>query len=56
MKIEPSGEYIDNSNPLVQEDIEYSIVGFSKTTVMLRKSKQVSKYNDGRPDKSEVFK
>lgn len=53
--VEPYGWYIDQSNPLVKEDIEYSIAGFSGGKLVLYKSKQTSEYNNGTPKKIETF-
>ena len=53
--VEPYGGYVDQSNPLVNEDIEYSIAGFSGEKLVIYKSKQTSEYNDGSPKKVETF-
>ncbi len=53
--IEPYGGYIDENNPLVKEDIEYSIAGFNGGKLVLYKSKQGSEYNDDTPTKVETF-
>ncbi|OQB44267.1 MAG: hypothetical protein BWY03_00238 [Parcubacteria group bacterium ADurb.Bin159] len=53
--IETYGGYVDRSNPLVKENIEYSIAGFSDGKLILYKSKQISEYNDGTPMKVETF-
>ncbi len=53
--IEPYGGYVDKNNPLVKEDIEYSIVGFSSGKLVLYKSKQTLEYNNGTPKKVETF-
>lgn len=49
------GGYIDQNNPLVKEDIEYSIAGFSGGKLVFYKSKQISEYNNGMPTKVESF-
>ncbi len=54
-KVEPYGEYIDQNNPLVKEDIEYSIAGFSGGKLVLYKSKRTLEYNNGTPKKVETF-
>jgi len=46
---------VDNSNPLVKRDIEYSIAESSDGKLTLYKSKQTSEYNDGTPKKIETF-
>jgi hypothetical protein len=53
--IEPYGGYVDQNNPLVKEDIEYSIAGFSGGKLVLYESKQTSEYNNGTPKKVETF-
>ena len=53
--VEPYGSYVDQNNPLVKEDIEYSIAGFSSGKLVLYKSKQTSEYNNGTPKKVETF-
>lgn len=53
--INPLGSYVDNSNPLVKEEIEYLIAGFSDRELILFKSKVVSEYNDGTPKKTKRF-
>ncbi len=52
---EPSNKYISDKNPLVGEDIEYSIAGFSNSKLVFYKSKQTSEYNNGNPKKIEIF-
>jgi len=53
--IEPSGGYISDSNPLVKEDVEYSIAGFSNGKLIFYKSSQTSEYNNGSRKKVETF-
>lgn len=53
--IEPYGGYVDESNPLIEEEIQYTLVQLSDTTFSLYKSKQISTYNDGTPTKIETF-
>lgn len=48
-------EYVNQSNPLIKEDIEYSIAGFSGGKLVLYKSKQTSEYNNGTSKKVETF-
>ena len=47
--------YVDQDNPLVKEDIEYSIADFSGGKLILYKSKQTSEYNNGTKKKVETF-
>jgi hypothetical protein len=53
--VETPGVYVVDSNPLVREDIEYSLAGFSGEKLILYKSKQTSEYNNGNPKKIETF-
>ncbi|MCX6737092.1 MAG: hypothetical protein NTW73_03355, partial [Candidatus Parcubacteria bacterium] len=53
--VEPYGGYVDQSNPLIKEDIEYSIAGFSGNKLVIYKSKQISEYNNGTAKKVETF-
>jgi len=53
--VEPYGGYVDQSNPLVKESVEYSIAGFSSGKLVLYKSKQTSEYNNGTPAEIETF-
>ncbi|MEM4181783.1 MAG: hypothetical protein QXX68_01355 [Candidatus Pacearchaeota archaeon] len=53
--VEPYGGYVDESNPLIKETIEYSIAGFSDGKLIVYKSKQTSEYNNGQPNKIETF-
>ena len=53
--IETDGGYVEKSNPLIKEDIEYSLAGNPNEKLTLNKSKQISEYNDGTPKKVEDF-
>jgi len=53
--LQPYGGNVDKSNPLIKEEIEYSIAGFSGGKLILYKSKQISEYNNGAPRKVETF-
>ena len=53
--IEPYGGYVDESNPLIKETIEYSIAGFKDGNLIIYKSKQTSEYNNGQSNKVETF-
>lgn len=53
--VEVYGGYIGQGNPLVKENIEYSIAGYSGGKLVLYKSKQISEYNNGMPTKVEAF-
>jgi hypothetical protein len=55
MTIDPYGGDIDNSNPLVKEDLEYTLIQLSDNSFSLYLSKQTSSYNDGTPVKVETF-
>lgn len=54
-KVEVYGGYVDQNNPLIKENIEYSIAGYSDGKLVLYKSKQTSEYNNGTPTKVETF-
>ena len=53
--IEPVGYYVDNSNPVVGEEQYYKIAGFTNTSIVLYKWKEVIRYNDGTPDKVQTY-
>jgi len=53
--VESYGGYVEESNPLIKETIEYSITEGLSSDVMIYKSGQISEYNDGRPNQIEVF-
>lgn len=53
--IEPFGGHVDQGNPLIREEIEYSIAGFSGEKLVLYKSKHTLEYNNGTPKKVETF-
>ncbi len=53
--IEPYGGYIDETNPLINETIEYSVAGYSDGKLVVYKSKQTSEYNNGQSNKVETF-
>ncbi|MBA1341687.1 MAG: hypothetical protein C5S40_06045 [ANME-2 cluster archaeon] len=55
VKIYPYGGYVYEDNPLIKEEIEYSIAGFADNKLILYSSKQTSEYNDGTPKKTEIF-
>ncbi len=54
-QISPYGGYVDENNPLIKLEIEYSILGFSDDKLILYKSKETSEYNDGTSTKVETF-
>ncbi len=54
VEIEPYGNWVPFSDPVSDEQIEYSIAGFSNGRILFYESKHTYKYNDGRPDKIEV--
>jgi hypothetical protein len=53
--IEPYGGYIDESNLLTKETIEYSIAGYQNGELIIYKSKQTSEYNNGQQNKVDTF-
>jgi hypothetical protein len=54
-EIRPAGGYVDNSNPLIKETIEYSITESPTGGLMAYMSKRTSEYNNVWPDKVETF-
>jgi len=54
-KLEPNGGYVKKDNPLVSEEIEYSLSKISDDKFVLYKSKLISKFNDGSLEKVETF-
>ncbi|WP_232221927.1 hypothetical protein [Methanococcoides burtonii] len=55
VKINPDWDVVNIANPLMKEDIEYSIAGFSEERLIIYKSRQVSEYKAGIPDRTEIF-
>jgi hypothetical protein len=55
-ELESFGGYVDDSNPLIKETIEYSITEFPNGSLIAYRSKQTYKYNNGQPDKVETFR
>ena len=53
--IEPNADYVDDSNPITAIEQYYKIVGFSKTNVVLYLLKEVTKFNDGKPDLTKTY-
>lgn len=53
--IEPYEGYVDDSIPISGIEEYYKVVGFSDSKVILYKWKQVTKYNNGKPDLTENF-
>ncbi len=57
--IDPKGGfdygYVPDSNPLLNETIEYSISGFVDGKLVIYKARQTSGYNDGTPVKVQTF-
>jgi hypothetical protein len=53
--LEPYGGYVDDNNPLIEDNIEYSIAGYSSGNLVIYKSKQTLVYNNGQPNKVEFF-
>ncbi|MEL4304864.1 hypothetical protein [Methanococcoides sp. LMO-2] len=55
VEINPEWDVVNEEDPLIREDIEYSIAGFSEDKLIIYISRKVSKYNDGTPDRVEIF-
>lgn len=53
--LEVYGGYVADSNPLINDNIEYSIAGFSSGNLIVYKSKETQEYNNGNPAKVETF-
>lgn len=53
--IDPYYGYISNTNPLSGIEQYYKIMGFTDTTVVLHKWKEIKKFNDGTPDSVLMF-
>lgn len=53
--IVPVGYYAANSNSISSTQQFYKILGFTDSTVVLFKWKEISGYNDGTPEKTEFF-
>jgi hypothetical protein len=55
VEINPDWDVVNIANPLNKEEIEYSIAGFSEDRLIIYKSRQVSEYMGGIPDRIETF-
>jgi len=55
IKIEPSGGYINDSIPISEIQQYYKIAGFTKTSLILYKWKEVNKFNNGKPDSTSTY-
>jgi hypothetical protein len=55
INIEPYAGYLDNSNPISAIDQFYKIVGFTDTSVVLYKWKEINKFNNGKPDSIKTY-
>lgn len=55
IKIEPSSGYINDSIPISGIQQYFKIVGFTKTSLILYKWKEVNKFNNGKPDSTSTF-
>jgi hypothetical protein len=51
----PYAGYIDDSNPLAREEIQYSIAGFYGETMVIYVSQYTSEYNNGCPSQVIAF-
>ena len=54
-KIEPYCGYVNDSLPISGLEQYYKIVGFSNTKVVLYLWKEVTKFNDGKPDLTKTY-
>jgi len=55
VEINPDWDVVNIANPLIREEIEYSIAGFSEDRLIIYKSRKVSEYKAGIPDRTETF-
>lgn len=53
--IEVYGGYVENKNSLIKENVEYSLLKSLDGKISLQKTKIISEYNNGTPDKIETF-
>jgi hypothetical protein len=53
--VEPYGGYVNESDPLVKETIEYSVTKSPEGKISLEKTRQLSQFNNGLPEKVETF-
>lgn len=53
--IDPLGYHVNDSIHISSIEEYYKIVGFSETSVILHKWKEVTKFNDGTPDSTKTF-
>ncbi|MEI6296551.1 MAG: hypothetical protein WCO84_02775 [bacterium] len=55
-EIEPYGGFVENSNPLIKENIEYSLLKSTDGKLSLTKTRQISGYADGATSTVTDFK
>lgn len=55
VKVNPSGEYLHDSIPVSSLEQFYKIVGFTDSTVVLYKWKEITGFNDGTPQSTIFF-
>ncbi|MDA0525638.1 hypothetical protein [Methanococcoides alaskense] len=55
VEIDPDWYVVNEENPFIREDIEYSIAGFSEDKLIIYTSRKVSEYKAGIPDRTETF-
>jgi hypothetical protein len=53
--IEPFGGYVDDSNPINAKEQFYKIVGFTDTSVVIFKWKEINKFNNGKADSVKLY-
>lgn len=54
-QINPGGYYVPDTDPLVEEDAYYTLLSNKQDELEIYLSKQVTRYNDGSPEKTETF-
>ncbi|MGM0771843.1 MAG: hypothetical protein ACQESU_09615 [Halobacteriota archaeon] len=55
VELNPEWDVVNEDDPLIGEEIEYSIAGFLEDRLVIYTSRKVSKHNDGTPDLIETF-
>ncbi|WP_233085079.1 hypothetical protein [Methanococcoides orientis] len=55
VEINPEWDVVNEDDPLIREDLEYSIAGFLEDSLVIYTSRKVSRYNDVTPDRIETF-
>jgi hypothetical protein len=54
-QIEPYGHAVSEENPVIREEIDYSLAKDASGKLNLYKSKQVTEFNNGKPQQVEEY-